>query len=115
MGFAAILTSELFGLRAALDPETLRKVDEKRELGFKENKSDTDRERLAQLNDELGRLDFANSARDPLYLEYVRAITEAQAEHPELSQAAPEVETWRARKEIAKDIAKRLLEKGITS
>lgn len=112
MGFAAILTSELFGLRAALDPETLRKVDEKRELGFKENKSDDDRRRLAALNDELGRLDFANAARDPLYLEYVRAMTEAQAARPDLAQAAPEVEVWRARKQISKDIAKRLIEKG---
>jgi len=113
MGFAAILTSELFGLRAALDPETLRKVDEKRELGFKENKSDEERRRLARLNDELGRLDFTNAARDPLYLEYVRAMTEAQEGHPELAQAAPDVEAWRARKKMAKDIAKRLIEKGL--
>lgn len=114
MGFAAILTSELFGLRAALDPETLKKVDEKRELGLKENKNDADRKRLAQLNDELGRLDFANAARDPLYLEYVRAMTEAQAERPELAQAAPDIETWKARKDIAREIAKRLSQKGIS-
>ena len=39
-------------------------------------------------------------------------MTEAQAEYPELSQAAPDLETWRVRKQIAKDIAKRLIEKG---
>ena len=113
MGFAAILTSELFGLRAALDPETLKKVDEKRELAFKQPKTDEDRRRLAELNTELGRLDFASAARDPLYLEYVRAMTEAQKENPDLAQAAPDAEAWRNRRQIAIDIAKQLLEKGI--
>lgn len=112
MGFAAILTSDLFGLRSALDAETLKKIDEKRALALKEPKSDDDRKRLAELNEELGRLDFSKSARDPLYLEYVRAMTEAQEQKPELAQAAPDTEVWRTRKEIAADIAKRLLETG---
>ncbi len=114
MGFSAILTSELFGMRAAIDHETLRKIDEKRELAFKQAKTDADRERLASLNDELGRLDFSKSARDPLYLEYVRAMTEAQTHRPEISEPAPEVETWRLRKQIAEDLAKKLLEDGVT-
>jgi predicted ATPase len=113
MGFAAILTSELFGLRAALDSETLLKVDEKRDLAFKEPKTDDDRRRLAQLNDELGKLDFMKSARDPLYLEYVRAMTEAQHAHPELAPPAPDADQWQIRKQIATDIAKNLLEKGV--
>ena len=113
MGFAAILTSDLFGLRAALDAETLKKIDEKRDLAFKEPKTDEDRRKLAALNEELGRLDFSKSARDPLYLEYVRAMTEAQEKHPEIAEAAPDTETWRVRQEIAADIAKHLLEKGV--
>jgi predicted ATPase len=113
MGFAAILTSELFGLRAALDHETLQKIDEKRELAFKEPKTDADREKLAALNEELGRLDFSKAARDPLYLEYVRAMTEAQKGQPEISEPAPGFETWRLRKEIAEDLAKKLLEEGM--
>jgi predicted ATPase len=32
MGFAAILTSDYFGLRSTLDKDTLKKIDEKREL-----------------------------------------------------------------------------------
>lgn len=112
MGIAAILTSELFGLRAALDHETLKKIDEKRELSLKEPRTDQDRQRLAALNEELGRLDFTKSARDPLYLEYVRAMTEAQKEQPEIEEPAPTMPIWEARKKIAEDIAKRLLEKG---
>lgn len=115
MGFAAILTSELFGLRAALDPETLQKVDEKRELAFKDPKTDEDRRRLAELNTELGRLDFAHAARDPLYLEYVRAMTDAQNAQPDLAQPAPDVDAWRKRKKIAADIAKHLLKEGGSS
>lgn len=113
MGFSAILTSELFGMRAALDHETLRKIDEKRELAFKEDKTDADRERLASLNEELGRLDFSKSARDPLYLEYLRAMTEAQTNQPEISEPAPEIATWRLRKQIAEDLAKKLLDGGV--
>lgn len=112
MGFAAILTSELFGLRAALDLDTLRKIDEKRELAYKEPKTDEDRKRLAALNEELGRLDFSKSARDPLYLEFVRAMTEAQAEHPEIADLTPAMPLWEARRQIAEDIARKLLERG---
>jgi predicted ATPase len=112
MGFSAILTSELFGMRAALDHETLQKIDEKRELAYKEPKTDADRQRLAALNEELGRLDFSKAARDPLYLEYVRAMTEAQKEHPEIEEPAPSMPIWVARKQIAQDIARKLLEQG---
>ena len=52
----------------------LLSLDEKRILGLKENKTDEDRKRLATLNEALGRLDFSKSARDPLYLEFVKAI-----------------------------------------
>ncbi len=110
MGFAAILTSDFFGLRSTLDKDTLRKLDDKRELGMKQNKTDDDRKKLAQLNDELGRLDFSETARDPLYREFVRAITSATAEKPDLKKAAPPTDIWKARQELAKDIAKHLLE-----
>ena len=109
MGFAAILTSEFFGLRSTLDRQTLAKIDQKRELALKEPKSDDDRRRLAQLSDELGQLDFSHSARDPLYLEFIHAITQAQVEEPSLKAAVPAKATWRERQAIATDVAKRLL------
>lgn len=110
MGFAAILTSDFFGLRSTLDKDTLKKIDDKRELAFKQDKTDDDRRKLAELNDELGRLDFSETARDPLYREFVRAITAASNDDPSLKRAAPTTEIWKKRQEIAKDIAKRLLE-----
>lgn len=113
MGFAAILTSEVFGLRSALDRETLRRIDRKREIAFKDERTDAERQELERLNEELGRLDFTTAVRDPLYREYVEAMTHIQAEHPELAEPKPTIEMWKVRKQIAEDIAKRLLNEGI--
>jgi predicted ATPase len=109
MGFAAILTSDFFGLRSTLDKDTLKKIDLKRELSLKPNKSDGDHKELQRLNDELGTLDFSHAVRDPLYEEFIRAITAATKDRPELRKPAPESEMWRERQKIAKDIAERLL------
>lgn len=109
MGFAAILTSDFFGLRSTLDKDTLKKIDDKRELALKPNKTDDDRKELAKLNDELGKLDFSHTVRDPLYEEFIRAITAAQKDDPSLKDPAPPTDMWRKRQEIAKDIAERLL------
>lgn len=108
MGFQAILTSDFFKLRSTLDRETLQLLDEKRELGIKDDKSDEDRKRLSELNVQLGRLDFSHAARDPLYLEYIRAMTEAQKSTPEIANATPDHESWEVRKRIAENIAKKL-------
>jgi len=110
MGFAAILTSDFFGLRSTLDPETLRKIDYKRDLAQKDNKTDGDLRELERLNAELGRLDFSHSVRDPLYLEFIRAITAATDENPALKEPELPPDMWKRRQEIAKDIATRLLE-----
>jgi hypothetical protein len=56
----------------------------------------------------LGRLDFSKAARDPLYLEFIRAMTQAQKEKPDISEAVPKKSDWRVRKEIAEGIAKKL-------
>lgn len=111
MGFQAILTSDFFKLRSTLDRDTLKLLDEKRELGLKEDKTDEDRQRLDELNTILGKLDFSHAARDPLYLEYIRAMTEAQKELPEISNATPDHVSWQVRKRISLDIAKRLSRK----
>ncbi|MGB6293883.1 MAG: AAA family ATPase [Vibrio anguillarum] len=111
MGFQAILTSDFFKLRSTLDRDTLALLDEKRELGLKEDKSDEDRKRLAELNAKLGRLDFSHAARDPLYIEYIRAMTLAQKFNPKIADAAPDHSSWELRKSIAEKIALKLSEK----
>jgi predicted ATPase len=113
LGFAAILTSDFFGLRSTLDKETLKKIDAKRELASKANKSDDDLKTLAAMNDELGKLDFSRAVRDPLYEEFIRAMTAAAKDNPALKKSAPRSDMWRKRQEIAKDIAKQLLKTGV--
>jgi predicted ATPase len=108
MGFQAILTSDYFGLRSALDSETLVLLDEKRTLAIKNEKNDTDRARLGELNELLGQLDFSKAARDPLYLEFIRAMTTAQLETPAIGSPAPSAPDWKLRKQVAKDIASKI-------
>jgi predicted ATP-dependent endonuclease of OLD family len=109
MGFAAILTSDYFGLRSTLDKDTLKKIDIKRELAIKPDKTDEDRRELERLNDELGKLDFSHAVRDPLYDEFIRAITSVTKDRPELKKPAPKSDMWRERQKISKEIAERLL------
>ncbi len=108
MGFQSILTSDFFKLRSTLDRDTLVLLDEKRYLANKEIKSSDEEKRLLELDTMLGRLDFSKSARDPLYLEYIRAMSAAQEVYPEIADASPSEEEWVKRKSIALDIAKRL-------
>ncbi|NVI99782.1 AAA family ATPase [Myxococcus sp. AM009] len=78
MGVEAILTSDLFGLRSTLDLPTLRLLDEKRKLAVKDTLSEPERERLAELNEQLGDLDFTRTVPDPLYRPFVRAMSKLQ-------------------------------------
>jgi predicted ATPase len=70
MGFDAILTSELFGLRAALDLQTLEALDERRQLTIKHDKSDMEQDRLTNLNRDLEALGFSIDNSDPVFAEF---------------------------------------------
>jgi len=75
MGVAAVLTSELFGLSTTLDLDTQAKVNRKRELSLKQNRTRDEQEEMIKLSNELGSLDFTRTIRDPLYDKFVRAMT----------------------------------------
>ncbi len=75
MGVAAILTSDLFGLRSTLDPPTQRLLDERRILVVKEHLSYEEKLRLDELNEQLEGLDFSITLRDSLYEKFVKAMT----------------------------------------
>lgn len=112
MGVNAILTSEFFRMRSALDRKTLAQLDRRRVLAFKENRTSGENEEFNYLITQLGNLDFSNDARDPLYIEYLRAITKAQKENPGIANPFPSVLSWNKRKELAASITKKLLEKS---
>lgn len=76
MGVQAILTSDLFGLRSTLDPDTQRDLDLQRRLSLKEEPLTKDEEQqLAELNERLRSLGFSKTIRDPLYELFLRAWT----------------------------------------
>lgn len=111
MGFQAILTSDFFGLRSTLDRDTLEKLDRKRFLSLKEERTKKEDEELSSLDIQLGKLDFAKATRDPLYLEFIKAMTKVQEENPDIKNATPVKADWKLRKQVATDITKKLKEK----
>lgn len=83
MGYAGIVTSDMFGLASALDSHTQVLLEEKRQLTLKEQPlSDAERERLETINLELDGYGFRYSMRDPVYEEYLRARYSADEKQP---------------------------------
>lgn len=75
MGFSGILTSELFGLRSALDLPTQALLDEQRVLAAKVDLNQNERKRLGDLTDQLDALGFMMAEDDPLYAEFISRLT----------------------------------------
>lgn len=110
MGVEAILTSELFGLRAALDKPTMTLLDERRELTtkrFESELSDQELERLDWLNEYLESLAFSIPMWDPRYELYLSATS--RLEDPELKKkmALPPKQI-KTQKKVADKIVKRI-------
>lgn len=80
MGVAALLTSEVYGLRSQLDLPTLHDLDRKRELASKETLTPAELDELAALSSKLGSLDFTIAVRDPQYERFALAMTEREKE-----------------------------------
>lgn len=78
MGIDAILTSDLFGLRSALDLPTLEELDRKRRLQAIKSRTGEEEADLVELTARLGDLDFTRASPDPLYKMFVEKMTEAQ-------------------------------------
>jgi predicted ATPase len=110
MGVAAILTSELFGLRSSLDLETLHLLDRKRELAAQDSLSSAEKGELDQLNELLGNLDFTRSVRDPLYDLFVKAMA-ATSEYEQFQKPVLTAEERLEQRELAIRILQDLLEK----
>ncbi|MDJ0278537.1 AAA family ATPase [Sphingomonas sp. 2R-10] len=108
MGVAALLTSELYGLRSALDPETLAALDRKRELATKAMLGDEERQELGRLNERLGSLDFTTTVRDPLYKPFVNAMSRLEVEMG-LQAAVLTPEQLRERERLADDVISLLI------
>jgi predicted ATPase len=107
MGVASLLTSDVYSLRSQLDPPTLRLLDKKRELAIQDQPTSRQRKRLAQINEELEKLHFTDTDRDPLYELFVEAM--AAEEKSEGLQTTVLTEEQRIRRrDLAERIVRRL-------
>lgn len=111
MGIAALLTSEIYGLRSQLDPVTQGLLDERRELAALPELSESQRKRLAELNMVLEGLDFEITYRDPMYQAFVKEMTKRQ-ETDIVNTAALSPEQVQAQRDLAAEIIDELLEEG---
>ena len=108
MGIAALLTSDVYGLRSQLDAYTLRLLDRKRELARKEGRlTKSEREELRRLNEQLEGLDFTESMRDPLYQSFVKAMSEIEKEEG-LQEPVLTEGQQRRRKELAIQVLRKI-------
>ncbi len=113
MGIAALLTSDVYGLRSQLDPVTQGLLDERRELAALPELNGDQRKRLAELNAELAGLDFEITYRDPMYQAFVKEMTKRQ-ESDIVNTVALSPEQVQAQRDLATEIIDELLEEGDT-
>jgi hypothetical protein len=107
MGIDAILTSELFGLRAALDLPTLTDLDVKRSLQAIEYRTPEQEAQLQELTTRLGDLDFTRTCPDPLYALFVETMTKAQRKEGLLVPALTPAQQERQR-ELAAEVVSQI-------
>jgi AAA15 family ATPase/GTPase len=111
MGYAAIVTSDMFGLPAAIDSSTLGLLEKKRELTVKkEPLNDQERSDLEEVNQKLEGYGFGYETRDPIYTEYLRARYEydaAQDVSQQMSNLPFSERKAKAKKLIEQALAKR--------
>lgn len=77
-GVAALLTSELFGLRSTVDLDTLRRIDRRRQLASRANLAKHEVVELETLNQQVGDIDLTDSVRDPSYRLFVNALERSE-------------------------------------
>ena len=74
LGFTGILTSDMFGFRSDLDPETLADLDTRVRLVAKEESlTDQEKKDLEQIDKRLMDAGFSKAFSDPYYAAFVRA------------------------------------------
>jgi predicted ATPase len=112
MGFSAILTSDFFGLRSSLDRASLALLDEKRRLGAIESRTPAEEARLRALNVEIRKLDFTQTVNDPLYNDFVRAMSDIERDEPELSDVILTANALEQRRKRAAEALRRARERS---
>jgi hypothetical protein len=91
MGFAGIVTSDMFGLGTSLDKQTNGDLLKLHKLSTKSDLSEADRQDLVAIRKRLEGLDFNFAARDRLEQEFLRARFDLAADPlPDSAIVTPE-------------------------
>lgn len=77
MGYAAIVTSDMFGIASSLDHSTQLLLEKQRALGAKPDLSTSEQQELDKVNNELNRLGFRFFHPDDEFSRYLRLRNEA--------------------------------------
>jgi len=109
MGYAGILTSDMFGLGSTLDEYTTNLLRDRRGILEKATLNEADRSRLAELNRELDSMGFSTAHWDEDYREYLQLRKKVYPQvFLDTGEGTPEVK--KARKAKAEEIIRRILE-----
>lgn len=76
MGYAGVITSEMFGLNAAVDTTTQTLLEIQRVLSVKSQLNESEKSELEDATSKLETLGFRYQMRDPVYTEYLKARAE---------------------------------------
>lgn len=109
MGFAGILTSDMFGLGSTLDEYTTNLLRERRAILEKADMSEADHNALAALNRQLDSMGFSTAHWDEDYREYLQLRKTIYPEvFLDLAEESPDAKN--VRKARAEEIIRQLLE-----
>lgn len=111
MGFGAILTSDIFGMRSTLDADTLRDVERLRFLAAQPQRTLAEETELAKLNAALTPLGFSRELRDPLFKEFVQEMALDRHNAPDLWGAVLTAEQRARRSQLVASVVQRLKER----
>lgn len=108
MGYAGILTSDMFGLRGTLDNSTEDLLRDRRALIEKDHLNEVDQEKLRELDQKIENLGFTTAHWDKNYQEFLKARHKAESQLFKEEAHTPDVLKLRAEK--AQEILEKILE-----
>lgn len=109
MGYAGILTSDMFGLRGTLDNPTEDLLRDRRELIEKEELSQEDYRKLKELDKKIKNLGFTTAHWDKDYQEFLKARHKVESKLFEDEDPPPDI--MKQRTDKAQEIVEKILEK----
>jgi predicted ATPase len=110
MGFASIVTSDMFGIASTLDRDTQGLLEKQRELGSKDSLTEIEENELTRVNQELEILGFRFDHPDDEYSRYLRLRSELLHQHFQTRKTEDVVTgVTRLSREEREQIAKRVV------